>query len=67
MWPGERFSVLPSGELHIRDVQAEDSYVSYRCTTRNILTGEEKVSDPATLFVIGEFTPEVWKKYASDT
>ena len=45
--------MLPSGELLIRDVRTEDSYVPYRCVTRNDLTGEERTSDPATPYVIG--------------
>lgn len=51
----ERFSLLASGELHIRDVRTSDSYLQYRCITRNVLTGDERTSDPATLYVIGAY------------
>ncbi len=45
--------MLSSGELQIRNVHSNDSYVMYRCVTRNILTDEQKASDPAALYVIG--------------
>ncbi|XP_072165764.1 cell adhesion molecule DSCAM-like [Diadema setosum] len=45
-----RFSVLPNGELHIRDVRNSDAG-DYRCTVRNRLTVNNKVSPPATLSV----------------
>ncbi|XP_041470660.1 Down syndrome cell adhesion molecule homolog isoform X2 [Lytechinus variegatus] len=45
-----RFSVLPSGELHIRDVRDRDAG-QYRCTVRNRLTNNNKVSPPAVLHV----------------
>lgn len=59
-WSDERYSLLRSGELHIRQVLRNDSYSSYRCVTRNLLTGEEKTSDPAHLIVVGN----VWQWYA---
>ncbi|XP_064651143.1 cell adhesion molecule DSCAM-like isoform X4 [Lineus longissimus] len=49
---GDRFSIMKTGELHMRNVRNEDSYLNYRCVTKNILTGAEKGSDPAALFVI---------------
>ena len=48
-----RFSVLPSGELHIRDVRDRDAG-QYRCTVRNRLTNNNKVSPPAVLHVAGK-------------
>jgi len=48
--------VLPSGELHIRDVSPEDGYKSYRCRTKHRLTGETRLSATAgRLVVTGEF------------
>jgi hypothetical protein len=47
--------VLPSGELHIRDVAPEDGYKSYRCRTKHRLTGETRLSATAgRLVVTGE-------------
>ncbi|XP_071806322.1 cell adhesion molecule DSCAM-like isoform X2 [Asterias amurensis] len=47
-----RFSILPTGELHIRDVRDEDGTgYQYRCSTRNRLTGTVKVSRAARLNV----------------
>jgi hypothetical protein len=36
--------VLPSGELHIREVGPEDGYKSYQCRTKHRLTGETRLS-----------------------
>lgn len=49
---GGRYSLMSSGELHVRNVTTTDSYNLYRCVTRNLLTGEEKTSDPARLIVV---------------
>ncbi|XP_038065482.1 Down syndrome cell adhesion molecule homolog isoform X2 [Patiria miniata] len=47
-----RFSILPTGELHIRDVRDEDGTgYQYRCSTKNRLTGAVKVSRAARLNV----------------
>ena len=47
-------SILPDGVLHIRDVRDEDQMSMYTCTTRNVLTGDEKSSGFAYLRVHGE-------------
>lgn len=39
-----KYLVLPSGELHIRDVGPEDGYKSYQCRTKHRLTGEARLS-----------------------
>lgn len=39
-----KYLVLPSGELHIRDVGPEDGYKSYQCRTKHRLTGETRLS-----------------------
>lgn len=36
--------MLPSGELHIREVGPEDGYKSYQCRTKHRLTGEARLS-----------------------
>ena len=41
---GNRVSILPDGVLHIRDVRNEDQMSMYTCTTRNVLTDDEKSS-----------------------
>lgn len=49
--------VLPSGELHIRDVGPEDGYKSYQCRTKHRLTGETRLSaTKGRLVITGEFT-----------
>ena len=50
---GGRYSVLPNGELHVRNATQRDSYAMYECVSRNIITSEVKASDPATIYVIG--------------
>lgn len=39
-----KYLVLPSGELHIREVGPEDGYKSYQCRTKHRLTGEARLS-----------------------
>ncbi|XP_060838230.1 cell adhesion molecule Dscam2 isoform X3 [Rhopalosiphum padi] len=39
-----KYLVLPSGELHIRDVTPEDGTKSYQCRTKHRLTGETRLS-----------------------
>lgn len=41
---GGRYSVFPTGELHIREARAEDGAAPYRCETRHRLTGETRLS-----------------------
>ncbi|KAK4008599.1 hypothetical protein OUZ56_013733 [Daphnia magna] len=51
-----KYMVLPSGELHIRDVSPEDGYKSYRCRTKHRLTGETRLSATAGRLVVTEPT-----------
>ncbi|KAF8774513.1 Down syndrome cell adhesion molecule-like [Argiope bruennichi] len=44
MQEGGRYSVFPSGELHIRNVTPDDGSMSYRCQTSHRLTHEIIVS-----------------------
>ncbi|KAE8751988.1 hypothetical protein FOCC_FOCC001151 [Frankliniella occidentalis] len=44
---GGRYSVFPTGELHIREARAEDGTAPYRCETRHRLTQESKLSTVA--------------------
>ncbi|XP_022815129.1 Down syndrome cell adhesion molecule-like protein Dscam2 isoform X46 [Spodoptera litura] len=56
--PGDNYEgkylVLPSGELHIRDVGPEDGYKSYQCRTKHRLTGETRLSATKGRLVITE-------------
>ncbi|XP_068899415.1 cell adhesion molecule Dscam1 isoform X11 [Tenebrio molitor] len=49
-----KYLVLPSGELHIRDVGPEDGYKSYQCRTKHRLTGETRLSATKGRLVITE-------------
>jgi len=51
--------VLPSGELHVRNVVTADAYKQYRCVTFNLLTNEEKTSDPSRLILVGNWDWEL--------
>lgn len=52
-----KYLVLPSGELHIRDVGPEDGYKSYQCRTKHRLTGETRLSaTKGRLVITGEST-----------
>ncbi|XP_060529789.1 cell adhesion molecule Dscam2 isoform X42 [Cylas formicarius] len=55
-----KYLVLPSGELHIRDVGPEDGYKSYQCRTKHRLTGETRLSATKGRLVITE--PVGYKK-----
>ncbi|XP_025268084.1 Down syndrome cell adhesion molecule-like protein Dscam2 isoform X24 [Camponotus floridanus] len=56
--PGDDFDgkylVLPSGELHIRDVGPEDGYKTYQCRTKHRLTSETRLSATKGRLVITE-------------
>ncbi|XP_050520790.1 cell adhesion molecule Dscam2 isoform X39 [Daktulosphaira vitifoliae] len=49
-----KYLVLPSGELHIRDVTHEDGTKSYQCRTKHRLTGETRLSATKGRLVITE-------------
>ncbi|XP_065155482.1 cell adhesion molecule Dscam1 isoform X12 [Atheta coriaria] len=57
-----KYLVLPSGELHIRDVGPEDGYKSYQCRTRHRLTNETRMSATKGRLVITEPTGKIAPK-----
>ncbi|XP_022815127.1 Down syndrome cell adhesion molecule-like protein Dscam2 isoform X44 [Spodoptera litura] len=65
--PGDNYEgkylVLPSGELHIRDVGPEDGYKSYQCRTKHRLTGETRLSATKGRLVITEPVGRVPPKF----
>ncbi|XP_065340868.1 cell adhesion molecule Dscam1 isoform X24 [Cloeon dipterum] len=61
-----KYLVLPSGELHIRDVGPEDGYKSYQCRTKHRLTGETRLSATKGRLVITEPVGAKAPKFASD-
>ncbi|XP_043680742.1 Down syndrome cell adhesion molecule-like protein Dscam2 isoform X50 [Vespula pensylvanica] len=67
--PGDDFDgkylVLPSGELHIRDVGPEDGYKTYQCRTKHRLTGETRLSATKGRLVITEPVGSVRPKFPS--
>lgn len=50
---GGKYSLMPSGDLVIRNVNDADKGSVIYCTTINILTGEKDVSNPAKVFLKG--------------
>ncbi|XP_045473863.1 Down syndrome cell adhesion molecule-like protein Dscam2 isoform X49 [Harmonia axyridis] len=62
-----KYLVLPSGELHIKDVGPEDGYKSYQCRTRHRLTGETRLSATKGRLVITEPTGAVGPQLNSRT
>ncbi|XP_050561779.1 cell adhesion molecule Dscam2 isoform X6 [Spodoptera frugiperda] len=60
-----KYLVLPSGELHIRDVGPEDGYKSYQCRTKHRLTGETRLSATKGRLVITEPMGKVSPKFPS--
>lgn len=55
--------MLPSGELHIRDVGPEDGYKSYQCRTKHRLTGETRLSATKGRLVITGKVNSFYTKY----
>uniref|UniRef100_T1JD50 Down syndrome cell adhesion molecule n=1 Tax=Strigamia maritima TaxID=126957 RepID=T1JD50_STRMM len=49
-----KYAVLPSGELHVRDVEMEDSGSSYRCHVKHSLTGETHFSSASGRLYVRE-------------
>ncbi|XP_058830695.1 cell adhesion molecule Dscam2 isoform X41 [Topomyia yanbarensis] len=60
-----KYMVLPSGELHIREVGPEDGYKSYQCRTKHRLTGETRLSATKGRLVITEPLGRVAPKRSS--
>ena len=58
-----KYVVLPSGELQIRNVSAEDGFKTYKCRTKHRLTGETKLSATAGRLVI---TGKVYRRSLSN-
>ncbi|XP_021705561.1 Down syndrome cell adhesion molecule-like protein Dscam2 isoform X17 [Aedes aegypti] len=62
-----KYMVLPSGELHIREVGPEDGYKSYQCRTKHRLTGETRLSATKGRLVITEPLGRVSPKLSSSS
>ncbi|XP_066145674.1 cell adhesion molecule Dscam1 isoform X21 [Euwallacea fornicatus] len=62
-----KYLVLPSGELHIRDVGPEDGYKSYQCRTKHRLTGETRLSATKGRLVITEPMGSVGPRLSAGT
>ncbi|XP_037024236.1 Down syndrome cell adhesion molecule-like protein Dscam2 isoform X37 [Bradysia coprophila] len=60
-----KYLVLPSGELHIKEVGPEDGYKSYQCRTKHRLTGETRLSATKGRLVITEPVNSVAPKLTS--
>ncbi|KAL4703793.1 hypothetical protein ACJJTC_011593, partial [Scirpophaga incertulas] len=60
-----KYLVLPSGELHIKDVGPEDGYKSYQCRTKHRLTGETRLSATKGRLVITEPVGQVSPKFTT--
>ncbi|XP_063975857.1 cell adhesion molecule Dscam1 isoform X2 [Diachasmimorpha longicaudata] len=61
-----KYLVLPSGELHIRDVGPEDGYKTYQCRTKHRLTGETRLSATKGRLVITEPNSNVGPRIAGE-
>ncbi|XP_060838268.1 cell adhesion molecule Dscam2 isoform X37 [Rhopalosiphum padi] len=62
-----KYLVLPSGELHIRDVTPEDGTKSYQCRTKHRLTGETRLSATKGRLVITEPIGMKSPSFSTDT
>ncbi|XP_055318403.1 cell adhesion molecule Dscam2 isoform X27 [Sitodiplosis mosellana] len=62
-----KYLVLPSGELHIREVGPEDGYKSYQCRTKHRLTGEARLSATKGRLVITEPVQSRAPSFSSDS
>ncbi|XP_043478449.1 Down syndrome cell adhesion molecule-like protein Dscam2 isoform X40 [Leptopilina heterotoma] len=61
-----KYLVLPSGELHIKDVGPEDGYKTYQCRTKHRLTGETRLSATKGRLVITEPVGVKAPKFSTD-
>ncbi|XP_046417326.1 Down syndrome cell adhesion molecule-like protein Dscam2 isoform X6 [Neodiprion lecontei] len=61
-----KYLVLPSGELHIKDVGPEDGYKTYQCRTKHRLTGETRLSATKGRLVITEPVGSKAPKFSND-
>ncbi|KAJ8667920.1 hypothetical protein QAD02_009583, partial [Eretmocerus hayati] len=61
-----KYLVLPSGELHIKDVGPEDGYKTYQCRTKHRLTGETRLSATKGRLVITEPVSTKIPKFSND-
>ncbi|XP_058804449.1 cell adhesion molecule Dscam2 isoform X4 [Phymastichus coffea] len=61
-----KYLVLPSGELHIKDVGPEDGYKTYQCRTKHRLTGETRLSATKGRLVITEPNSNVAPRLAGE-
>ena len=48
---GEKYSVFPSGELHVRALP--ESFTGYRCKIRNLVNNQTKLSSQGSIIVTG--------------
>lgn len=51
---GGKYTLMPSGDLVITNVNDDAAKATYYCTAVNILTGEKYFSNPAKLFLKGK-------------
>lgn len=51
---GGKYTLMPSGDLVITNVNDDAAKATYYCTAVNILTGEKHFSNPAKLFLKGK-------------
>lgn len=51
---GGKYSLMPSGDLVITNVNDDAAKATYYCTAVNTLTGEKYFSNPAKLFLKGK-------------
>ncbi|XP_022255012.1 Down syndrome cell adhesion molecule-like protein Dscam2 [Limulus polyphemus] len=56
---GGRYLIFPSGELHIQEANAKDGFKTYRCITKNSITGEVKPSETVGKLVVSGMAQEV--------
>ena len=52
---GGRYSIMRTGELHIRHVTKRDEFQSYQCATQHNLSKENSVSAVAGRYVSAQF------------
>lgn len=50
---GGRFTTTSTGNLHVRDTSADDSFSRFYCQATNTATGERRISQPAKIIVMG--------------
>ncbi|XP_022241420.1 Down syndrome cell adhesion molecule-like protein 1 homolog [Limulus polyphemus] len=62
-----KYIIFPEGTLHVNHVTVEDGHQSFRCLTKNRLTGDSKGSDNTARLIVLDVPPELHQGFPERT